>query len=98
MRQNMVARRERLKQGHGRGCPAAESGRRGAAFNRANSVFESAPIWIVVARVHKTAPIASVYLALEGGGKMNGGRDRSSRRINRVTCVHCQGFNSHRIH
>ena len=65
MREDVIARRQRLKDGHARSRPGSESGRCGAAFQCANTVFECLAVWIVVARVHEPAGVRALGVSLE---------------------------------
>src|SRR5438105_1275438 len=97
MREHMIARRQRMKQGHGGGRPATKSRGRMAAFQGTDSLFEHAAVWIVIARVHEPAGITAFNIAFERGGKINRGGHCARRWVDRVTSVYCQGFDFHVI-
>src|SRR5262249_5867983 len=67
VRKNVIARRQRLKNGHARSSTGSKSCRRGAAFERADPLFQRLTVWIVVARVHEPARVGSFDISLESG-------------------------------
>jgi hypothetical protein len=87
MGEDMVSRRESLKQSH-RCCGAAAKSRRGlAAFEQADAALQRLAVRIIVARVHESARVSAFNVALESGGKMNGRCNCPGCRINRVPGV-----------
>ena len=87
VRQDVVARRKRLKDRHGCSRSGAECRGRGTAFQRAYPALQCLPVGIVVARVHEPARVRSVYVAFERRGQINRGGDCSGRRVNAVPGV-----------
>ena len=87
MRQDVIARRQRLKDGHGCSGPRAERGRHRPAFERADPALQGLAVGIVVARVHEPARVGAFDVALEGGGKVNWGGDCPGCRVNAVSSV-----------
>ena len=64
----MIARGQCLEQSHRRGRPTTKRSSSRAAFKRADSLLQRLTIWIVVARVHEPARVASFDIALERRG------------------------------
>ena len=83
----MIARRQRLKDGH---CCSGSGGKGGcncSAFESADPALQGFPIGIVVARVHETARVRAIDVALECCGKVNWGGDCPGCRVNVVPGV-----------
>src|SRR6266487_5745255 len=97
MCEDMISRRERLKNSHG--CPGSGSkgGRAGTAFKRADSLLEGLAIWIVVARIHEPARIGAFDVPLESGREMDRSRNGAGGGIDCVAGVDSQSFYAHRI-
>ena len=79
---DVIAWRQRLKDGHGCSGPRAERGRNCTAFECADPALQGFPIGIVVARVHETARVRAIDVALERCGKVNWGGDCPGCRVN----------------
>src|SRR5207248_1416611 len=73
VRQNVIARCERLKDRHGRACAGGECRRACATLKRAGAAFQGVAVGIVVTCVHETARVRPFDVALEGRGKVNWG-------------------------
>ena len=87
MSEDMVSRRESLKQSHRCSRSTAKSSRGFAAFEHADAALKRLTVRIVVTRVHESARVSAFNVALESGGKMNGRRNCPGCRINRVPGV-----------
>lgn len=65
MREDVIARRQRLEDRHACSRPGSERGRPCAALQRADSLFECLAVWIVVARIHEPARVGALGVSLE---------------------------------
>src|SRR5215468_11230277 len=95
MRENVIARGQRLQNRHGGGGAGGEGRGRFAAFEDCHTALQRLPIRIVVARVHEPARVRALDVAFERGGKINGGGDCPGCRIYRVPRVNGYGFDFH---
>src|SRR6266571_3253959 len=95
MRKHMVARRERLKDRHGRTCAGGECGSGRTALKRADPAFQGVAVGIVVTRVHETARVCAFGVTLERRGKVNWSSNSSGCRINGVSGMNSKSFNFH---
>src|SRR5260370_33935886 len=85
MGEDVISRRERMKQPHCCGRASAKSRRCLTAFEHADSTFQRLTIWIVIARVHKTARISALDISLEGGGEVDRCRNRSGGGVDHMS-------------
>ena len=97
MREDMIARGERLKDCGGGAGAGSERGCTHAAFERADSFFQRLSVGIVVARVHESARISPFEVTFERSGEVDRGRDRAGGGIYFVAGVHGKRFNFHRV-
>ena len=67
MREDVIAWRQCLKDGHTCSGSRGERCRSRATLQRADSLLERLAVWIVVARVHEPARIRALGVALERG-------------------------------
>src|SRR5204862_3514684 len=75
-----------------------ERRRRLAALERGQTRLERIAVRIGVARVKEAARIRAVGLALERGGRVDGGRDRARSRIDAGARVDGDRLDSHGTH
>ena len=97
-RDDVVAGGQRLEDRGRRRRGRRERRRRLAALERGQTRLERAAVRIGVARVEEAARIRAVGLALERGGRVDGGRDRARPRIDAGARVHGDRLDSHGTH
>src|SRR5439155_9053303 len=71
MGEDMITRRESLKNGHGHAGSRGERSRGGTTFQCTYTLLKGVTVRIVVAGVHESARITSFDVAFECGGKIN---------------------------